>query len=180
MMGCGLEDKLLKIALDEYRKFRHHKRVKKHRYIVIIDYTIHSAYKRLFVYDRKTKKVVREHHCAHGINSSSSRDPGIAVRFSNKNMSKCSNVGCLVTGGTYWGKYGKSLNIHGLEKGINDRCFRRRIVFHRSNYVTDAFINRVGYAGRSWGCPAMDPAIFSSFRDLVAGGTFCYFNGRKV
>jgi hypothetical protein len=175
-----LKPELLKIAKEAYHDHKAHKRVKKHRYIIIIDYTIHSSKKRLFLYDRKKKKVVRSHHVAHGINSSDPRNPGRAIRFSNRNMSKCSNVGCLVTGGTYYGKYGKSLNIHGLHKGLNDNCFRRRIVFHRSNYVTDRFINSTGYAGRSWGCPAMDPAIFASFRDLVAGGTFCYFNGKRI
>ena len=176
----ALNKKLLARALREYSIFKSHTRIKNYTYIVIIDYSIHSSKKRLFVYDRRKKKVIRSHHVAHGINTSDPRKPGLAVRFSNKNMSKCSNVGCLVTGSTYYGKYGKSLNLHGLEKGINNNCFRRRIVFHKSKYVTDKFINRVGYAGRSWGCPAMDPAIFNSFRDLVAGGTFCYFNGKRM
>lgn len=175
-----LKTRLLELAKNEFHKYRNHPKVKKQRYIVIIDYTIHSSRKRLFVYDRDQDRVVRSHHVAHGINSSDPRDPGKAIRFSNKNMSKCSNVGALVTGGTYWGRYGKSLNIHGLEKGINNNAFRRRIVFHKSNYVTDNFIRRTGYAGRSWGCPAMDPAIFNSFRDLVAGGVFCYFNGKRI
>ena len=109
-----LKSKLLDIALAEYKKHSAHHKVKRSDIIIITDYTIHSSKKRLFVYDRRSKKVIRSHHCAHGINSSDPRNPGKAIRFSNKNMSKCSNVGALVTGGTYWGKYGKSLNIHGL------------------------------------------------------------------
>lgn len=173
-----LTQELLNKALKGYEKYKNHKKVKKHNCMIIIDYTQHSSRRRLFVVNLHTKKVVRMHHVAHGVNTASDVDPGYAVRFSNRVMSKCSNIGYLVTGGTYYGKYGKSLNIHGLEPGKNNNCFRRRVVFHKSKYVTDRYIAWRGMAGLSWGCPAMDPAIFDSFRDLVAGGTFCYFHGQ--
>ena len=151
-------------------------RVKDKRYMVIIDYTLHSKHKRLFVYDRLKEKVIRSHHCAHGKGSSSPGNVGKAVNFSNTVMSKCSSVGPAVTGRVYYGRYGRSLNLHGLVPS-NDNMFKRRIVLHKSKYVTDAYIRYAGRCGQSWGCTAVDPAIKDSLIDLIKGGTFMYLHG---
>jgi len=142
-------------------------------YMVYIDYSLPSYKKRLFVYDLNKKEVIREHHVAHGTKSTGS-SPEISNRFSNLLGSRQSSLGAMRTGKVYYGKYGKSLRLHGLEKGINNLVYLRSIVVHPSNYVTDEYIQAHGYAGRSWGCLAVDPSISSSLIDLIKEGTLVY------
>lgn len=187
MKTMRMNPKLLEYALAKFAEFKSHKKIKNYRYIIIVDYSIHSSRKRLFVYDRKVKIIIRSHHVAHGINSSAFREPGKAVKFSNKNMSKCSSIGAVATGGVYIGRFGRSVNLHGLEPGINNNMFKRRIVMHHSKYVNDDFIDRHGYIGRSWGCLAVDKAIWHKksrqggpLIDLVKNGVFCYLSDGNI
>ena len=143
-------------------------------YAVIIDMKAPSYQKRFFVFDCKQGKLIRQHHVAHGVNSNSPSDRARATRFSNKWMSKQTSLGAFVTGKTYYGKHGRSLNLHGLEKGVNDNAFKRRVVIHKAKYVTDGFILRNKRAGNSWGCPALDPAVCQTVIDLIKGGAFVY------
>ena len=78
-----------------------------------------------------------------------------AKYFSNIPQSNQSSLGFYITGGTYIGKHGISLKLHGAERGINDNAEKRAIVMHAADYVSEAFINRVGRLGRSQGCPAV-------------------------
>jgi len=171
-----LKQNILEKAKDAFAEFKSHPKVKNYRYIIIVDYTIHSRHKRLFVYDRGERKVIRSHHCAHGRGSSSPSNTGKAVNFSNTIMSKCSSIGPAVTGGVYYGKYGRSLNLHGLVPS-NDNMFIRRIVLHKSKYVTDQYIAYAGRCGQSWGCLSVDPAIKESLIDLIKNGVFIYLYG---
>jgi hypothetical protein len=136
--------------------------------------TIHSKYKRLALIDVATQKFLRTHHVAHGVNTSCKKDKGRACYFSNVYGSRQSSKGAMVTAETYWGKWGKSLKLDGLEKGVNDNVRRRAVVMHKATYVTDRYITRMGRAGQSWGCPAVDPAIWNSLREEIKGGTFVY------
>lgn len=165
---------LIEKALKSYNK--HKDRVTNHNVIGIIDYTQHSKYKRFHVYDLKEKKIIRSHHTAHGTGSADPKNKGKAVKFSNVNMSKCSSIGAAITGVYYSGKYGRSLKLHGLES-TNSALYSRSVVIHKSLYVTDEYIARVGRCGLSWGCPAVDPAIKDSLLDILPKGTFIYMYG---
>ena len=68
-----------------------------------------------------------------------------------------------MTGKTYTGVHGLSLEISGLEKGINDKALARRIVIHGAEYVSDNFIESNPFIGRSYGCPAVPAAD----RDII-------------
>lgn len=141
-------------------------------YMVVVDYTQPSYKKRLFVLHHGA--VIRMHHVAHGSNSSALHDKSMAVSFSNKVNSHKSSLGLMKTGQIYYGRHGKSLKLKGLEKGKNDNVFLRYIVIHPSKYVTNSYIDAHGYAGCSWGCLAVDPAISSSLIDLIKGGCPVY------
>lgn len=142
--------------------------------MVVVDFSEPSFRKRLYVVNLASKTVEQEHHVAHGKNSACFYDSAHACKFSNKIGSLQSSLGAMKTGKVYYGKNGKSLKLHGLEKGVNSNVFIRFVVIHPSNYVTDAYIRQNKKAGMSWGCLAVDPAISSSLIDLIKDGTFVY------
>lgn len=117
----------------------------------IVDFSLPSSKKRLFVIDLKRYKVLFQSLVAHGRNSGREN----AVHFSNQQESFMSSPGFYITGDTYDGKNGYSLKLIGLEKGINDRAYDRGIVIHGADYVSQDYVNAQGFIGRSQGCPAV-------------------------
>ena len=107
---------------------------------------------------------------AHGKNSGAK----FAKSFSNKFESKQSSLGLFVTGNTYQGGKGYALNLYGLEKGINDHAYKRRIVIHGADYVSENFIKKVGRLGRSWGCPSLDKKISTPLINEIKDGSFVF------
>lgn len=119
--------------------------------LTIIDFTLPSSEKRLWILDLKNHKVLTYTYVAHGKNTGAH----FANTFSNKSGSLCSSLGFYVTGDTYFGKNGLSLFLDGMEKGINDKARERYVVMHGANYVSEKFIEQNGMLGRSFGCPAV-------------------------
>jgi hypothetical protein len=60
---------------------------------------------------------------------------------------------------------------------MNDRAAERSIVVHGADYATPEFVRRHGRLGRSWGCPALDPAVHRDVIDAIRNGTalFAYY-----
>lgn len=104
-----------------------------------------------------------------------------AKHFSNAPGSQESSPGIYTTAGEYIGKHGKSMRVNGLEKGINSNAKSRAVVIHPAWYMTPEFIQKNGYAGRSWGCFALNPAHIDQFMNLVKGGSvlFAYATPEK-
>jgi len=82
--------------------------------------------------------------------------------------------GFFRTGNSYYGKRGYSLQLEGLEKGINDNARLRGIVIHGANYVDERFTNGNGVIGRSWGCPAVSKKLSKEIIKLLKGGSLLY------
>ena len=110
---------------------------------------------------------------AHGRGSGLAR----AVAFSNVPDSKQSSLGLFRTDETYEGQHGYSLRLVGLEAGVNDLAYSRKIVIHGADYVTAKFASRHGRLGRSWGCPALDPSVHRELIDAIRDRTalFAYY-----
>ncbi len=160
-------------AKQEFNK-HYHNVVPRRDYIVVINFREPSYRKRLYVYSLAKNEIVRAHHCAHGVRSSSIRNRAYANKFGNRVGSRMSSLGAMKTGRIYYGAYGKSLKLHGLEKGKNHNVFKRFVVMHPSKYVSDPYIMRKGRCGQSWGCPAVDYAISSSLISMIKDGVFLY------
>jgi hypothetical protein len=166
-------------ALESYVKFSaSSSAIKNDKYMIIVDMTKPSNEKRLYLYNIAKRSIERAHHTAHGINSSDPNNPAMAVSFSNTPNSRKTSLGAMCTGEVYTGKYGRSLKLYGLEQGKNDNVYKRFIVIHSSLYVTDSYIRKRGYCGRSWGCFAVDPAISNQLIDDVKNGTFLFCYGK--
>ena len=147
----GLNRIAFELAQRGYEKLRDQGVILNDSIISIIDFSLPSSDKRLYVVDLKNYQVLYKTYVAHGRNSGKE----VANSFSNSPSSNKSSLGFYKTLGTYIGHHGVSLKLEGLEKGINDNAYERAIVVHGANYVNPSHIPTLGYIGRSQGCPAV-------------------------
>lgn len=141
--------------------------------LTVIDYSLPSTARRLWVIDLVSRRVLFNELVAHGVNSGET----YASTFSNQIGSRQSSIGLFRTDEAYVGRHGRSLRLSGLEPGVNDRARERAIVMHAADYVSDATVSTYGSLGRSWGCPALPEAANDRIIDRIRGGTalFAYY-----
>ncbi|MBC7867350.1 MAG: murein L,D-transpeptidase catalytic domain family protein, partial [Gloeobacteraceae cyanobacterium ES-bin-316] len=115
-------------------------------------------------------------YVAHGQNTGQE----YANRFSNKPESFQSSLGFYITTSTYMGKNGFSLQLDGMENGINDLANERAIVMHGAPYVSESYIKTKGYIGRSHGCPAVPQQLNKPIIEKIKNGSclFIYSNDK--
>ena len=141
--------------------------------LTVIDYSLPSTARRLWVLDMTAERVLFNELVAHGAGSGEDR----AVAFSNQPGSRQSSLGLFRTADVYLGRHGRSLRLDGLEPGVNDRALERAIVVHGADYVSPSFARRHRRLGRSWGCPALARQVSQQVIDRIQGGTalFAYY-----
>lgn len=164
-----LSRELYRLARRGYHKLKAANRLSS-PLLTIVDFSLPSSEKRLFIIDMEQQKVLIHTLVAHGRNSGEK----MASRFSNLDASHQSSLGFYVTGGTYTGSNGYSLKLKGLEPGFNDRAESRAIVMHGAPYVSENVVKSTGRLGRSWGCPAVSQQEHKKIIDLIKGGS-CLF-----
>jgi hypothetical protein len=123
--------------------------VQEHPMLTVIDYSLPSSHKRLWVFDLNRKQLLFHTYVAHGLRSGDK----FTTFFSNAHNSRASSMGIYRTLKNYLGREGSSLRLKGLEPGFNDNAEGRAIVMHGAFYAEEDFIKKYGRAGRSWGCP---------------------------
>lgn len=165
----GLNYNCFEYALKGYYSVSNNKRINK-KLLTIIDFTKPSIEERLFIIDLKEHSLIHKSLVAHGKNSGLN----FADTFSNERHSNMSSLGFYLTGESYMGKHGYSLRLIGLEKGFNNLAYERAVVIHSANYVSNAFINKYGRLGRSFGCPAIPADNHKQIIDLIKDGS-CLF-----
>jgi hypothetical protein len=138
--------------------------------ISIVDFSLPSTEKRLFVIDLNHYKILFNTLVAHGRNSGKE----MAFAFSNQHSSYKSSPGFYTTTETYMGKNGYSLRLAGLENGINDNALERGIVIHGADYVNEHLANVQGYIGRSQGCPAVPAQQAIPLINQIKNGTLLF------
>lgn len=167
---AGLNRKAFEMAQQGYEKLREQGALINDNIISIIDFSLPSTEKRLYVVDLKNYQVLYRTYVAHGKNSGGL----MANSFSNKPSSNKSSLGFYKTLGTYMGKHGYSLKLQGLERGINDNAYQRAIVMHGADYVNPNYIPKLGYIGRSQGCPAVASREATPIINAIKDGS-CLF-----
>lgn len=145
-------------------------RVMNQSIISIVDFSLPSTEKRLFVIDLDHYRVLFNTLVAHGRNSGKET----AYAFSNQQSSYKSSPGFYTTAETYMGKNGYSLRLEGLENGINDHAMERGIVIHGAGYVNEGLANAQGYIGRSQGCPAVPTQQATPIINQIKNGTLLF------
>lgn len=166
----GLSQQAFEYAMKGFNYLVHAGKLANDRIISIVDFSQPSSKKRLFVIDLENQKVIFNTYVAHGMNSGQE----YASQFSNIPGTDKSSLGFYETLEPYIGKNGYSLQLQGLENGINDNARDRAIVMHGAAYVSESFIQSRGFIGRSWGCPAVPTAMSKPIIDNIKGGT-CLF-----
>lgn len=166
----GISVDLFSYAMKGYNYLKDHNRLHNPGIITIIDFSKSSDEKRLFILDVLTGKVLFKTLVAHGRNSGQE----LAKSFSNAASSFASSLGFYITSDTYIGKHGYSLRLNGCERGFNDNAYKRAIVVHGADYVSESFIEQNGFLGRSHGCPAIPTALSKNIIDVIKDGS-CLF-----
>ncbi len=142
----------------------------------VVDLSMPSTAKRLWVIDLSAHKILFNTLVAHGRGSGEK----MAETFSNTPSSNQSSVGFYTTAEVYNGKHGRSLRLDGLDAGLNNKARERAIVVHGAEYVSQAVINATGRLGRSQGCPALPMDVFSDIINGIKGNTLLFINGEGV
>ena len=161
----GLRKEVMQQALTAYDNAYGKGDVKRST-LTVVDYSMPSHEKRMWVIDLRTGKVLHHVLVAHG-SGSGGRE---STSFSNTTDSHQSSIGVMKTAETYTGKHGHSMRMDGLEKGVNDKVRSRYIVMHGADYVNDSRA-KTKSVGRSWGCLAMDKKVSRDVIDTVKNGT---------
>jgi len=142
-----------------------------HRHIfTVIDYSLPSSQKRLWVFDAKNEKLLFHTYVSHGLKSGTLSPE----YFSNIVNGKTSSIGVYHTDRAYRGRYGAALKLHGLDEKFNDNAYQRFIVMHGSWYVSENFITKYGRAGRSWGCPTVSLDLVDKLVDTIKDQAFLF------
>lgn len=123
--------------------------------LAVIDYSLPSTRKRMWVFDLAQDKLMFHEHVAHGQGSGEN----VARRFSNVEGSYATSLGLYRTAETYMGGNGYSLRMDGLDPGFNDAARQRAIVMHGAWYANPDLIAKQGRLGRSQGCPALREGV---------------------
>lgn len=141
-------------------------------YFYFVDLGLGNATRRGYVFDMDRLVVVEgPFTVAHGRGSSRARN-GVPTSFSNRPGSYASSLGLYLAQETYTfsGKSGGrrytsvGLRMRGESGDFNDAARRRGIVAHGAPYVT------AREAGRSEGCPAMEPQRANRLLPKIAHG----------
>lgn len=170
LTAAGLSENAFNHALKGYNYLLQKKLLKNSRVLTVVDYSLPSSAKRLYVLDVSSGKVLFKTFVAHGKNSGLE----YANAFSNEEESYKTSLGFFITNNTYTGSNGYSLKLQGCEKGINDKAAERAIVMHGAAYANEDFLQSNGYLGRSFGCPAVPEKMNKKIIDIIKNGS-CLF-----
>ncbi len=163
----------LEDAFDSYFAFKaaHPEQVRK-PFLYFVDYGLSSNTPRGYVFDMDALTVIDgPFMVAHG-RGSAQNAAGIPTHFSNAFGAATTSLGLYVaqeiysftghTGGQAYSSVG--LKLAGVSAGFNDNARARGVVAHGAPYVT------ASRAGRSEGCPAVEPARAARILPKLANG----------
>lgn len=126
------------------------------RYVVIINYSLSIDSERLYLLDMNTSKVVLKTKVSHAKNSGYD----VPYMFSNQMNTKKTSLGVYKSTQTYYGKFGYSLKLIGLDS-TNSNAERRAIVFHSNKKMKTKW---------SWGCFATSEEINKEIINKIKNG----------
>lgn len=169
----GLNRQAYNFAMAGYQKLLASGKLKNAHILSIVDFSLPSSKKRLFIVDVKQAKILFNTYVSHGRNSGRET----AASFSNAPESFKSSLGFYITKDTYIGKHGFSLRLDGQDKGFNDNALSRAIVMHNASYVDESLIRSQGYIGRSLGCPAIPEKLHKPIIDKIKSGSCLFIYG---
>jgi len=162
----------LRLAFEAYYNYKaeHPNEVRK-PYLYFVDYGLDSRTKRGYVFDMERLRVVDgPFTVAHGRGSGAKY--GVPTKFTNREGSATSSLGLFKAREVYAftgkasGEVYRSvgLRLDGVSGRFNSAARQRRVVVHGAPYVSES------EAGRSEGCPAMDPVRAKKLLPRIGNG----------
>jgi len=127
-----------------------------------VDMKIKSGKNRFFVYDLEHDKILDEGLVVHGCGS----ETGIPgnLKFSNEPNSNATSLGCYAIGKSYFGAFGKSYKLNGLDES-NNNALKRAVVLHSYSAVPEE--EQDHYISRSHGCPMVNEVFFKRLEKII-------------
>jgi L,D-peptidoglycan transpeptidase YkuD (ErfK/YbiS/YcfS/YnhG family) len=150
--NSGIVDKA--IAIQKQYK------VTNDKYVVMVDFSKSILQERLYVVNTKTAQIEMTSIVSHAWKSGAL----YASNFSNVNLSYKSSLGAYLTEDTYYGRFGYSLVLKGLDK-TNSNAKKRKIIFHSSKKMSTKW---------SEGCFALPEKSTRKIIDMIKGGCLVY------
>ena len=148
----------------------------KRPFLYFVDYGLAPTEARGYVFDMSSLKIVDGPFTVAQGRGSSTDKYGIPTKFGNASGSARTSLGLYVTkalypftghtGGSRYSSIG--MRLMGVSKGFNDLAYARGVVAHGAPYVTAT------KAGRSEGCPAMEPARAQRLLPMLADGSMVF------
>jgi len=133
-------------------------------YCFMVDMSIPSGKKRFFVVNLNTESVELSSLVSHG---SGSYKRGVEeLTFSNNPNSNATSLGKYKIGAPYWGTYGYSYRLAGLDSS-NNNALARSVVLHSDSYVPDKEVYPYPIY-MSAGCPIVSPTVLASLGKYIA------------
>ena len=129
----------------------------------LLDMKISSGKNRFFVVNLKNGKIINRGLVAHGYGSNILNSD--SLQFSNVPNSMTTSIGKYRIGKTYYGKFGKSYKLYGLDN-TNSNAYARNIVLHSYKYVPEQEVE--GAICNSKGCPMVSYDYFKEIDRLIA------------
>jgi hypothetical protein len=175
--SAGLNEEAFEYAYVGYERLRKKHLLQKATILSVCDFSQASSEERMYVIDIVNKQLLYRTYVAHGINSGKE----YANSFSNRQNSYKSSLGFYITRQSYYGEYGLSLRVQGMDRGFNDMASRRNIVIHGAPYVSTRILKKYGMMGTTFGCPAIPDEMTSKIIPVIKKGTcfFIYYPSQK-
>lgn len=172
-VGKQSDPDALRTAFKAYYNYKaeHPEQVRK-PYLYYVDYGLDARTPRGYVFDMDVLEVVDgPFNVAHG-RGSAPNSRGIPTKFSNRDGSNATSLGLYLAQETYAfsGKSGGQryssvgLRLKGLSGKFNSAARARGVVAHGAPYVT------ASRAGRSEGCPAIEPGRARELLPKISNG----------
>lgn len=120
-----------------------------------IDFKIPSGKFRFFIYDLKQNKILDKGLVAHGSGSEGGKDG--KLNFSNIENSYQSSLGKYEISNKYYGTFGWSYRLKGLDRS-NSNALKRAIVMHSLSCVGN--VESLAPTCLSLGCPMLSEEFF--------------------
>ena len=139
--------------------------------LTVIDFAVPATEKRLWVFDVDTMDTLFHLHVTHGSNTAALDDYNRAATFSNIEGTHQSSLGLMKTGETYYGMWGYSLKLDGLDPEFNSEVRPRHVVIHGADCANEAYVQKTGSLCLSWGCPTVGSDVSRALIDTIKGGT---------
>lgn len=140
-------------------------------FCILIDMSLHSGLKRMFIWDFKKKSLIEKYLVGHGCGTNpwsldGSKDH---PKFSNEDGSHLSSLGkykLQERGYSEWGINVKYL-MHGLEE-TNSNALKRFIVFHSWDRMNDDEVFPKD-SPEGWGCPTVSNNAMREIDPMLKG-----------